>query len=120
MRAGEDGAQRRGYAGLEIIAFRGASVVERHETGEVTLGQRPAIGFRAEPLHDLACARALFARRGRTTAEDLTAARRLRNARRIERSADNEVVDMGQRRRAVGAVPIARLREVMRTDQIFE
>ena len=118
MRAREDRLEGRPHATFEAL-LRRASLVERQQTIDLVAAERPAVCLGAETRDDLTRARLLFVRQRRPAREDLLAARRVRNSGDLERSVDDQIADMRQRRDARTAGSAAGERPVVRADQIF-
>src|SRR5207247_9978022 len=96
-----------------------ALLVERHQAIDLAGRQRAPVPFAGEPREDLSRARLLLAGRRRPAGEDLLAARRLRDARRLVRSLDDQILEVRQRRDAGAAGTAARERPIVRTNQVL-
>ena len=116
--ARQDRFERGAHAGLEAVLGRFA-FVERHDAIDLGGAERPSVGLAAEPRDDLARARALIRRRGRTAAEDFLPARRHRDAGGLVRPANDDVAQLRERGDAAAARTAAGVRPLVRLDQIF-
>src|SRR5207253_10903442 len=93
VRADQNGFERAAHATLESARRSrpgSAFVIERHQPIDLAGGQRTSIRVAAEARDDLPRARTLFARRRRSTREDLLTARRLGNSSDLVRPFDRE------------------------------
>ena len=116
--AREDRLEGQPHADIEP-ALLDAHLVERHQSVDLARFERATVGLAREFGQDAAGARPLLVERGGTAGEDALADRRLRHAGRVVRPADDDVLEVRQRRDPAAARAAAGVGPYVRPDEVF-